>query len=134
MYEAFVQRDALRIEINPLIIDKDQRFYAANCQVKIDPDATYRQQELQMKEDFTQMHHIQRAAYQNQIRLQKMDGNIGIIANGNGLGLATMDLVAVHGGKCGGLVDLVDNQLNSQIQELMLLFCDDDTTKVILVN
>lgn len=63
-----------------------------------------------------------------------MDGNIGIIANGNGLGLATMDLVAVHGGKCGGLVDLVDNQLNSQIQELMLLFCDDDTTKVILVN
>lgn len=43
MYEAFVQRDALRIEINPLIFGKDQKFYAANCQVKIDPDAIYRQ-------------------------------------------------------------------------------------------
>lgn len=43
MYEAFIQRDALRIEINPLIFARDQRFYAANCQIKIDPDAIFRQ-------------------------------------------------------------------------------------------
>jgi len=43
MYEAFIQRDALRIEINPLIFARDQKFYAANCQIKIDPDAIFRQ-------------------------------------------------------------------------------------------
>lgn len=80
------------------------------------------------------MHYIQRAAYQNQIRLQKLDGNIGVIANGSGLGLASMDVIEGSGGKCGALVDLTDNQLNSQIQELLLLFCDDETTKVVFVN
>jgi succinyl-CoA synthetase beta subunit len=54
MYEAFIQRDALRIEINPLIFGKDHKFYAANCQIKIDPDAVWRQQEVQAKEDLTQ--------------------------------------------------------------------------------
>ena len=46
MYEAFIQRDALRIEINPLILARDKHFYAANCHIKIDEDAMFRQQEL----------------------------------------------------------------------------------------
>jgi succinyl-CoA synthetase beta subunit len=44
-----------------------------------------------------------------------LDGNIGVIANGSGLGLASMDVIEGAGGKCGALVDLTDNQLNSQI-------------------
>jgi len=47
-----------------------------------------------MKEDLTQMHYVQRAAYQNALRLQKMEGNVAVVANGNGLGLATMDVLA----------------------------------------
>ena len=43
------------------------------------------------------------------MRLQKMEGNIAVVANGNGLGLATMDVLAEQGGKCGALVDLIDD-------------------------
>lgn len=42
MWECFIQRDALRVQINPLIFSKDKRFHAANCHIKVDPDASYR--------------------------------------------------------------------------------------------
>ena len=87
-----------------------------------------------MKEDLSQLHPVQRALYQSDIRMQKMEGNITVIANGNGLGLATCDVVKQYEGTVGGLVDLTDNQLYLHIKELLLVLSLDETTKVILVN
>lgn len=63
-----------------------------------------------------------------------MEGNITVIANGNGLGLATCDLVEFYEGKCGGIVDLIDDSFNTHIKELLLTLSDDETTKVVLIN
>ena len=87
-----------------------------------------------MKEDLSQLHPVQRALYQSDIRMQKMEGNITVIANGSGLGLATCDVVKQYEGTVGGLVDLTDNQLYLHIKELLLVLSLDETTKVILVN
>lgn len=91
MFECFIQRDALRVQINPLIFSKDHRFHAANCHIKIDPDASYRQQEIQTMYDHTQVAPLERAADQAQLRFVKMPGDIALISNGGALGMATMD-------------------------------------------
>lgn len=57
--------------------------------------------------------------------MQKMEGNIAVIANGNGLGLATCDLIESNEGKCGGLVDLTDDSLFKHIKELLLTLSED---------
>ena len=80
------------------------------------------------------MHPVQRALYQSDIRMQKMEGNITVIANGNGLGLATCDVIKEYEGTCGGLVDLVDNSLYLHIKELLITLSEDETTKVVLIN
>lgn len=51
LYECFIQRDCLRVQINPLVLTKEQEFRAANCHVFIDPDANFRQQEMTVIQD-----------------------------------------------------------------------------------
>lgn len=58
-----------------------------------------------MREDLTQMHYIQRAAKISSLNLVKLDGNIAVVANGGGLALASLDVIASVGGKCGAMVE-----------------------------
>lgn len=134
LWECFVQRDALTVQINPLIFSKDDKFYAAHCFVRTDPDASYRQQEIQSMRDYSQLHPMERATEQQGIKFIKTDGNIGVISNGAAMAQASMDFITQLGGKCGSFCDVGGQTYHEQIQYVFMLLQDDPETKVIYIN
>lgn len=103
MYECFIKRDASRILINPLVLTEDEDLVAANVRVIIDDNAIFRQQEMQMIRDYSQMSKTERIAQISdakfvEINIDDRVGNIGVISNGSGYSLATIDYLASIGG------------------------------------
>ena len=105
LYECFLQRDALRVSINPLVLTRENEIKAANCHVYIDPDASYRQQEMQSIQDFKQATKLEKIAIRSDMKFVDLHGNIGIISNGAAVGMATSDYVAECGGKPANFLD-----------------------------
>lgn len=101
--------DALTAEINPLITDKSGNLFAADAKVEIDDSALFR---VDVVRDFQQKQKNQLSALEREARAEDLayvrlkEGNIGVIAGGAGLGMATMDMVAAYGGKPANFLDL----------------------------
>ena len=137
LYECFIQRDALSITINPLIVTKENRFVASNTKVDIDPDALYRQAELRLLYDATQMHPMERISFNLDMKyVDYGEGNIGVITNGGSLGLATSDYLRTNGGKPVNFMDLGAGNIDAiqEIQNAYEIHESDDRVKCILVN
>lgn len=95
-------------EINPLILTKDGRFLAADARLNIDDNSLYRHKELlqELKRKPKEQSERARLAAENDMAYVELDGNIACICNGAGLTMATLDAVALHGGKASTFLDL----------------------------
>lgn len=103
MYALFTSKDCELVEINPLVLANDT-IIAADAKILIDDGALYRHQELpKVEEDFTE---LEREAREKGIAFVQLGGNIGVIANGAGLTMATLDALNEYGGKGGVFLDL----------------------------
>lgn len=139
MYECFIKRDASRILINPLVLTEDEDLVAANVRVIIDDNAIFRQQEMQMIRDYSQMSKTERIAQISdakfvEINIDDRVGNIGVISNGSGYSLATIDYLASIGGVPMNFSDIGGSFIIDQVQGLMRLFEEDSQCGVVLVN
>ncbi|AFM39753.1 succinyl-CoA synthetase (ADP-forming) beta subunit [Desulfosporosinus acidiphilus SJ4] len=101
LYKLFSQRDAELVEINPLVISGD-RVIAADSKMTIDDEALYRQLDLQRVEERTA---TEKAAHDLGLSFVELDGDIGIMANGAGITMGTLDTVAYFGGKSANFLD-----------------------------
>ena len=90
---AFVELDASLIEINPLVVDETGAFYALDVKMVLDDNALYRHPELAALRDEDEVDKVELQAQRHQINYVPLEGDIGVAANGAGLGLATVDLV-----------------------------------------
>ncbi|MCI4337356.1 MAG: ADP-forming succinate--CoA ligase subunit beta [Thermoplasmata archaeon] len=103
VWKVFVQEDAELVEINPLAIVGD-RVVALDAKVIIEDDASFRHPEYaDIRDDRTPLEEIAR---EKEIAFVQLDGNIGVIANGAGLTMATLDVLAEFGGRPGVFLDL----------------------------
>ena len=93
LYDCFIQRDAELIEINPLVYTRDQMIIAKDTKVIIDDNALYRQADLKAEQDRTQVNYKERIANSYDLQYIFTEGNIGVLANGAGLAMATMDAI-----------------------------------------
>ena len=134
LWECFIQRDVVHLEINPLIYTPQNRFYAAHSFMMIDDHAKFRQQNLATLQDFTQMSWIERAARQSDIKLIRMDGKIGVLSNGAGTMMSTSDYLATIGGQPSAVVDIGGGNSGTQIQYAVQLLMEDPQTKALLFN
>jgi succinyl-CoA synthetase beta subunit len=101
LYKVFTEIDAELVEINPLVIS-GERIIAADSKVTIDDEALYRQLDLPRVEERTA---TEKAAHDLGLSFVELDGDIGVMANGAGITMGTLDTVAYYGGKSANFLD-----------------------------
>ncbi len=131
LYKAFVEEDALLTEINPLVIDADNNIIAGDSKVIIDDNALYRHKDYMITDpDKTP---LENEAASKSFTFIEMDGDIGVIANGAGLTMATMDSLTLHKLKPRNFLDLGGTD-NIEIVEDAFSFVMRARPKLIFVN
>jgi succinyl-CoA synthetase beta subunit len=135
IYEAFVDSDATLIEINPLVLTKENQLIAADTKFSIDDSAMFRQKDLFNIRDKSQEDSLELEAEDQGIQNYiKLDGNIGCLVNGAGLAMATMDAIKFAGGSPANFLDIgTANNPESVVSALQIIGSDPDV-KAIFIN
>jgi len=130
-WKLFWEMDCDLVEMNPLVQTADGRLIAADAKVVIDEDAAYRHPEIDFRElDRTP---LEQEAHGKGLALVELDGNIGVLANGAGLTMATLDWLSSFDAKGRVFLDLGGTDDEKVVEEAMVLMAK-ATPKVILVN
>ena len=136
LYELAVGMDAELTEINPLAEVKDG-FLAADARLNVDNNSLFRHKELEEKLlDSYQGEFSDREmdAKEQGLTYVELEGNIGIIGNGAGLTMATLDTVMLHGGKAANFLDLGGGATSERIGKAIRFVLSDERTKALFVN
>jgi succinyl-CoA synthetase beta subunit len=103
LWTVFVKEDALLVEVNPLVKSGDGKIIALDGKVSLDENADFRQPEHEALEDKAAANPLEAAAKAKNLNYVKLDGEVGIIGNGAGLVMSTLDVVAYAGEKHSGV-------------------------------
>lgn len=106
MYAAFRSRDAELLEINPLALLADGRVVALDCKFVLDDAAVYRQPDLVPGGAANAMTDLEARGAAAGLKLIQLDGNVGVLANGAGLTMTTMDVISHYGGKPANFLEI----------------------------
>ncbi len=106
VYMAYRTRDAELLEINPLALLADGRAVALDCKFVLDDAALYRQQELAGHGSPGVMTELERRGAAAGLKLIQLDGNVGVLANGAGLTMTTMDVIRHYGGRPANFLEI----------------------------
>jgi succinyl-CoA synthetase beta subunit len=106
LYEAFVAEDAMLCEINPLIVEPQGRVKALDSKFTVDDNALYRHPDIAEMRDLDAYPAEERAAREKGVTYVKLDGEVGILGNGAGLVMSTLDVIAQAGGRPANFCDL----------------------------
>lgn len=131
LYSMFVSEDCELAEINPLVITKDGRVIAADSKVTLNDDALYRHPEF--KEETDELTPLEQRAREENISFVQLDGDIGVIANGAGLTMATLDILTINGGRAGIFLDLGGTDDPKKVTRALALM-KDAKPRVIFLN
>lgn len=136
LYECFVERDCSFIEINPLVVDKQNQMVAVGSQIKIDECAIYRQPELEAEVDRTQFTYSERIAENFDLTFQPAatSGDVGVLANGAGMVMACMDLIKHHGGSPAQFFDFGGPSGREQMEQGLRLIYSDPRIRTVFIN
>lgn len=134
LVRAAFENDALLVEINPLAIGADGRAVAIDAKMVIDDNALYRHPQFETLARDAWRDEYERVARENEINFVKMQGNVGLVVNGAGLGLATYDMLVDAGGKPANFMDIRTTASSIQIARGIDVLLQDPKVAVILVN
>jgi succinyl-CoA synthetase beta subunit len=134
LYQAFTQYQANLVEINPLALTPAGELVAIDSKFIIDDDALPRLGELASWRDSGAESPQERAAREAGLNYVKLDGNIGIIGNGAGLVMATLDLVAAIGGRPANFLDIGGGARAEQIEKALEIVLSDSQVKGLFLN
>ena len=133
LYEAFGDNDATLIEVNPLIVTGGREVVALDAKVTIDNSALFRHPELAEMED-EPADPQERMAKEKGLTYVKLDGDIGILGNGAGLCMATLDVVANAGGDPANFLDAGGGSKADAIVDALEVITSDEKVKAVLFN
>ncbi|XP_057672624.1 succinate--CoA ligase [ADP-forming] subunit beta, mitochondrial-like isoform X1 [Diorhabda carinulata] len=134
MYDLFVKKDALLIEINPYAEDAGEKYFSLDAKFRFDDNAQFRQKELFSLRDWTQEDEKEVAAAKFDLNYIALDGNIGCMVNGAGLAMATMDIISLHGGSPANFLDVGGGATAQAVKEAFKIITADPKVHAILVN
>lgn len=134
MYEIFKTYSAFRIDINPLVVTTDNRLFALDGKIAFDPDAVGKYKEITCMRDVEEETPSQIKARLNNFRYIKLDGNIGCIINGSGLGMATLDLIHLYGGKAACILDLGGEPTKETVTNAFKSILSEPNVEGVLIN
>jgi succinyl-CoA synthetase beta subunit len=131
---AFIECDASLAEINPLALTADGQVLAADAKILIDDNALIRQPEYAAWAEPEEANPLEFEARQEGLTYVKLDGDVGIIGNGAGLVMTTLDMVARAGGKPANFLDIGGGAKAEIMKKALLFVARDPDVKGILVN
>jgi succinyl-CoA synthetase beta subunit len=134
LYEVWTQEDATLAEINPLIVTPDRQVRALDAKVSLDGNALYRHPENASLSDSENEDPIERRAKEQGVQYVKLDGDIGILGNGAGLVMSTLDVVAQAGGAPANFLDAGGGSDAEKIKQAVELILANDAVKAVLFN
>ncbi len=131
---AFIDSDASLAEINPLVLTKDGQVQAADAKILIDDNALFRRREYASWAEQEESNPLEFEAKQAGLTYVKLDGDVGIIGNGAGLVMTTLDMVARVGGKPANFLDIGCGAKAEVMHKALTFVARDPQVKGILVN
>lgn len=134
IYKAFLSTDASQVEINPLVITKQNKLIALDAKFNFDDNALFRQADIAEMRDEDEEDPLEREAAKFGLSYVKMDGNIGCMVNGAGLAMATMDIIKLYGGEPANFLDVGGGANKEKVTEAFKLILSDPNVEGILVN
>ena len=134
LYKLFNEKDLALVELNPLAILKDGSLAVLDGKINSDDNATFRHPELAAMRDIRQEDPTEVLASQHDLNYVTMDGDIGCMVNGAGLAMATMDVIALNGGKPANFLDVGGGANKERVTEAFKLILSDEDVKAIFVN
>ena len=134
LYAAFVDFDAMLCEINPLIVTPDGEVKALDSKFTVDDNALFRHPDVAEMRDPEAFPPEERAARAKGVTYVKLDGQVGILANGAGLGMSTLDVVALAGGAAANFCDLGGGGDAQTVVDALEIITGDAQVRSILFN
>ena len=134
LYRCFRDNDALLIEINPLALTREGRLLAVDAKMEFDGNALYRQPQMNDLRDFDEEDPKEVEAAAHGLNYIALDGNIGCIVNGAGLAMATMDAIALHGGRPANFLDVGGGASPEKVANAFRIVLSDRNVKAVLIN
>lgn len=134
LYELWEDRDATEVEINPLMVTSDDEVIAADAVMNIDNDALFRHPDLAEIEEEAAEDVLERKANEYDFDYVRLDGNVGIIGNGAGLVMTTLDLVDHYGGQPANFLDIGGGAKAERVSNALDMVFSDENADSIVFN
>jgi succinyl-CoA synthetase beta subunit len=134
LYNAFMDKDASQVEINPLIETGSGDFIALDAKMNFDSNALFRHPDIVSLRDEYEEDVLELEASKYDLNYIKMTGNIGCMVNGAGLAMATMDIIKLFGGDPANFLDVGGGATKEKVKEAFKIILSDQNVKGILVN
>ncbi|MEQ1717425.1 MAG: ADP-forming succinate--CoA ligase subunit beta, partial [Hyphomicrobium sp.] len=134
LYRMVVEKDMSMLEINPLVITKDNKLVALDGKMDFDSNALFRHKEIVALRDLSEEDPAEIEASKYDLSYVKLDGQIGCLVNGAGLAMATMDIIKLYGMEPANFLDVGGGATKEKVQEAFKIILRDPNVKGILVN
>jgi succinyl-CoA synthetase beta subunit len=134
LYDVLTKEDATLVEVNPLVLLKDGRVFALDAKVTIDDNALFRQSEIEMFKSVHPIDPVEFRAREAGLQYVKLDGEVGIIGNGAGLVMSTLDLVQQAGAAAANFLDVGGGASADSIATSLEVILSDPNVRSVLVN
>jgi succinyl-CoA synthetase beta subunit len=134
LYRCFVEGDADLVEVNPLILTPDGRVHALDAKVTLDESAAFRHPEWAELTSFQELDDRERLAREKGLNYIGLSGTVGIIANGAGLAMSTLDVVNQVGGSAANFLDVGGGANADVMANALEVINTDDAVRSILIN
>jgi len=134
LYDLWDARDASDAEINPLMVTGDEEVIAADAVLNIDDDALFRQPDLEAMESESYEDDLERKAGEYGFDYVRLEGNVGIIGNGAGLVMTTLDLVDYYGGEPANFLDIGGGAKAERVTHALDMVFSDANVDAVVFN
>ncbi len=134
LYRTFIGCDCSMVEINPLVVTKDNQVLALDAKFNFDDNALYRHPEIAAMRDTAEEDPREVEASKHELNYIGLEGNIACLVNGAGLAMATMDIIKFYGGNPANFLDVGGSATEEQVTEAFKILVGDKHVEAILVN
>ena len=134
VYKILITKDASLIEINPLVITKNNDLICLDAKINFDDNALFRQPDILKLRDLNEEEPAEIEASKNELAYIKLDGKIGCMVNGAGLAMATMDIIKLFGEEPANFLDVGGGASKEKVSAAFKLILADKNVKGILIN
>ena len=134
LYQTLVANDCSLIEVNPLVVTKDDQISALDMKINIDDNALFRHPEIVEMHDLNEEDPLEVEASKSNLNYIKLDGTVGCMVNGAGLAMATMDIIKLAGAEPANFLDVGGGASPETVESGFRIILSDSNVKAVLIN